>query len=195
MPHLKTRTRTTLLLCIMALLTSLLLARVHLFGDAGLYTTPSQPSFSQQSSIPPQVRDTLATKCADCHSNQPHAPFYGRLAPFSWLMERDILLARKHFDLSTWDAYTPAHQQTLQAQILQQVRSGKMPLPQYRLIHWNAVIAPTDLQLLTTWVHQSSAKSESELDSNSNAALSKPSTAAQGKIVFEKRCTGSHSLD
>ncbi len=184
------RLKIPILICLMALLTSLLLARVHPFGDAGLYTPPVQSTLSRHSSIPPQVRDTLIVKCADCHSsgNRHTPPFYARLAPFSWLMERDILLAREELDLSAWDTYTPDRQEVMQAKIAQQIRTGRMPLLQYRLLHWNAAITSSEQQNIAVWAHQASAVPESPAASRQPGAL-------QGKLVFEKRCTGCHSLE
>src|SRR5215469_14951324 len=93
---------------VIALLSSLLLARVHPFGDAGLYAANgSRTPIMQHSSVPPQVRELLVAKCADCHSTQTHMPFYGRLAPVSWLLERDIIEGLKHMNLSAWDTLAP----------------------------------------------------------------------------------------
>lgn len=183
--------RTAVLAAVLALPASLLLARVHPFGDAGLYAaTPAPAQIMQHSNVPPRVRDLLIAKCADCHSTQTRAPLYGRLAPISWLMERDILEGRKHMNLSAWDTYSPDEQQTLQSKILTQTRTQKMPLPQYRHLHRDSAITAADLDLLTQWAH---------LTSTLDPVPAQPSPtngdAVQGKLVFEKRCTGCHSLD
>jgi hypothetical protein len=39
--------------------------------------------------------------------------YYGHFAPASWLMERDIVEARKAMNLSLWDSYSADQQQTL----------------------------------------------------------------------------------
>ncbi len=184
-----TRIRITVA-CILALLSSLLLARVHPFGDAGLYaaSTSSQP-IMQHSNVPPPVRELLVSKCADCHSTQTRTPFYGHFAPISWLLERDILDGRKHMNLSAWQTYTPDRQQVLQAKIIRQIKAGKMPLPQYRSIHRESIVTAADLELLTKWNKQSGMIETISMNSNSSA------DAARGQIVFEKRCLGCHSLD
>src|SRR5271156_1088140 len=83
---------------------SLLLARVHPFGDAGLFAPHgSGAPFMENSSLRPEVRAILVQKCADCHSMQTHAPFYSRFAPASWLMERDVVEGRRHMNLSLWE--------------------------------------------------------------------------------------------
>ncbi len=175
--------------CVFALFSSLLLARVHPFGDAGLYTSQSPQPILQHSDVPPQVRELLVSKCADCHSTQTRTPFYGHFAPISWLLERDILEGRKHMNLSTWDTYTPDQQQIFQAKIVQQTKAGKMPLPQYRNIHRSSIITTADLELLTQWNHQTGSVKSISMPLNS------PSDIARGQLVFEKRCLGCHSLD
>ena len=112
---------------LLALFLSLTLARVHPFGDAGLFAAPRSQPPQLPMSIPPAARAILAASCADCHSTPARAPFYGHFAPISWLLERDILQARKHLNLSQWNQASPDQQQVLLAEIAQQARSGHMP--------------------------------------------------------------------
>jgi cytochrome c len=175
----------------MTLITSLLLGRVHPFGNAALYTTnAAQAPIMLHSAVPPEVRATLVAKCADCHSMQSQAPLYGRFAPVSWLLERDILNGRKEVNLSRWDSYSADQQETIKAKIVQETRSREMPLPQYRMIHWNARITDADVRGFTQWAHQMPA-----LQAGTGAPATEPGDAARGKDVFEKRCTGCHSLE
>ena len=176
--------------CAIVLTGSLLLARIHPFGDAGLYgAKAAKPSILEHSSVPPEVRATLIAKCADCHSMQTRSPVYGRLAPASWLMERDIVEARKHMNLSSWDTYSTDEQQILKAQIVQQTKLGKMPLLQYRILHRNSRVTDADVQILSSWAHGTASGAK---DSTSATGVGDP---MKGKQVFEKRCTGCHSLE
>jgi len=171
-----------------ALAASLLLARVHPFGDAGLLSGPrDNAALLAHASVPPQVRDLLANKCADCHSAVTRTPFYGHFAPISWLLERDILEGRRHMNLSAWDTYTADQQDTLKAKIVQETKSRKMPLPQYQMIHWNSRITSADVASLTHWVHGDDTP-------GSGAVVTLPGDPTRGQAVFEKRCTGCHSL-
>jgi cytochrome c len=183
--------RTVFIACVMMLVTSLLLGRVHPFGNADLYATKAvQAPIMEHSSVPPEVRATLVAKCADCHSMQTQAPLYGRFAPVSWLMERDILNGRKEVNLSLWDSYSADQQETIKAKIVQETKSREMPLPQYRMIHWDARISDADVQAFSHWTHPVTAA-----QSGSAAPASEPGDPARGKEVFEKRCTGCHSLE
>jgi cytochrome c len=169
---------------------SLVLARVHPFGDAGLYAAKgAETPILNNSQVPAEVRAILAEKCADCHSSQTRAPVYGHFAPVSWLMERDITRGRDAMNLTLWDRYSVDRQQTLAAKIAHETNAHEMPLPQYRLIHWNARVNDAETRTLTSWAHASSGSSGSEL--NRQAGEGNP---VRGKELFEKRCSGCHSL-
>lgn len=180
--------RAASLCCVVALAASLLLARVHPFGDAGLYSRPGlETPTLNRGQVPESVRAVLAEKCADCHSNQPRVPFYGRLAPASWLMERDIVNAREAMNLSAWEGYSAAQQQIFAAKIELQMKSRQMPPAQYRLIHWDARLADDDVRIVTQWAHGAQAM-------QANGTVAGEGDPTRGKALFEKRCTGCHAL-
>ena len=172
------------LACLLLLPVSLLLARVHPYGDAGLYAkrTPAAP-FMQDAHIPPDVRAMLAEKCADCHSAEVRTPLYGRFAPMSWLMEADIVRGRRAMNLAIWNSYSPDKRSALSQEIVVMARKGKMPLLQYRLIHWKSRINSTDLAALARWSQ-----------ANASAPAAASGDATSGEELFNKRCSGCHSL-
>lgn len=140
---------------------SFTLAQPHPFGNADLFAaTRSQPQ-QFPASIPPETRAILAADCADCHSSTPRAPVYGHFAPVSWLLERDILAARSHLNLSAWDSYSPDRQQVILAEIAQQARIGHMPPPQYTVIHRQTRLTASNIAALTNWTHTASLAIES----------------------------------
>jgi cytochrome c len=182
------RRKAALIFCTGALAASLALARIHPFGDAGLYAAKSvQTPIGKEVQVPPAVRAMLIEKCADCHSEQPRVPLYGRFAPASWLMERDIVEARKSMNLTVWNLYSDDQQQTLVAKMVQETKAHEMPPIQYRMIHWNARIVNADVRALSQWAHgPHSTEPDSAADGEGDAE--------RGKALFEKRCTGCHSL-
>jgi cytochrome c len=168
---------------------SLSLARIHPCGDAGLYRAMgARTPIVSNPHLPAEVKSVLVGKCADCHSNQPRVPIYGRFAPASWLMERDIVKARAAMNLSEWDSYSADQQQTYSAKMVEQIKTRKMPPIQYRAIHWNARIADADVKLFAQWAH-GPAVSQAE-----GGAAGSEGDPARGKTLFEKRCTGCHAL-
>jgi len=180
---------TAVLICgAIAFVSSLALARVHPFGYAGLDKAKGAESpILNNSQVPSAVRSILVEKCANCHSNQVQAPFYRHLAPLSWLMERDIVEARKAMNLSLWDTYSADRQQTLEAKMVHETRSHDMPPVQYRMIHWNARIADGNSEVLKLWAQGSQPTQASEVPPGEG-------DPARGRQLFEKRCTGCHTL-
>jgi len=176
------RAKTVSIWVAIAFAASLALARVHPFGAAGqAVDTPMM----EHSLVPPEVRAILANKCADCHSTQTRTPFYGHFAPVSWLMERDIVEARKAMNLSQWEAYSQEQRQSFAAKIAHETKAHRMPLAQYRLVHWNAPVNDAEIRVLEMWAHTSSSESQPQAEEGD---------PLRGKALFDKRCSGCHSL-
>jgi cytochrome c len=176
--------------CITTVAASLALARIHPFGNAGLYRAEEATRpIMERASVSPEVRAILAEKCADCHSNQTQVPLYGRLAPASWLMERDVIRGRQAMNLALWDSYSVDRQHTLAAMIVHETKEHRMPLLQYRLIHRDSRITDADLRALASWAHISSGSSFGHAETH--GAEGDPS---RGGALFERRCVGCHAL-
>jgi cytochrome c len=159
---------------------------VHPFGNPRVEPAEGLGTLLRGAKMPANAKAVLVQKCADCHSSETRWPVYARIAPGSWLIERDIVEARKNIDLSRWEQI-PAHQQeVLAAKIVQEARSGDMPPLQYRLLHWDAKLSKDDVQTLSTLGNGAGL---------SEAALAGDGDAVHGKAVFEKRCTGCHALE
>jgi cytochrome c len=103
------------------------LGYVHPFGNPRVEPAKGPGVLLQGANMPPDAKAVLVTKCADCHSSETRWPVYARVAPGSWLIERDIVEARKHMDLSRWELLSMEQQQVLLAKISHEAKSGNMP--------------------------------------------------------------------
>jgi cytochrome c len=159
---------------------------VHPFGDPRAEPAKGPGTLLQGATMPADAKTVLVTKCADCHSSETRWPVYARIAPGSWLIERDIVEARKKMDLSKWELMPADKQQVLTAKIFEEAKSGDMPPLQYRLLHWDAKLSKADVQALSKL---------GKSPGGSEAALAGDGDAERGKAVFEKRCTGCHAID
>jgi cytochrome c len=162
------------------------LGDLHPFGDPRVEPAEGLGTLLRGAKMPMDAKVVLVTKCADCHSSETRWPVYARIAPGSWLMERDIVEARKKMDLSRWEEMPVEQQQVLAAKIVQEAKSGDMPPLQYRLLHWDAKLTQADIQTLSM-LGKSGGGSEEALPGDGDAA--------RGKAVFEKRCIGCHALE
>jgi cytochrome c len=158
---------------------------VHPFGDPRVEAAKGLGTLLQGAKMPAEAKAVLVTKCADCHSSETRWPAYARIAPGSWLIERDVVEARRVMDLSRWDEMPVERQEVLMAKIAHEAKSGEMPPVQYRLLHWGAGLSAEDVKALAMLGNGAA----------SEAALGGAGDAAHGKIVFESRCTGCHATD
>jgi cytochrome c len=162
------------------------LGYVHPFGNPRVEAARGLGTLLQGANLPPDAKAVLVNKCADCHSSETRWPVYARVAPGSWLIERDIVEARKHMDLSRWELLSMEQQQVLLARISHEAKSGGMPPPQYVALHWGAKLSAPDVHTLLL-LSQGAGASE--------ATSAATGDAVRGKLVFEKRCTGCHAME
>jgi cytochrome c len=160
------------------------LAFVHPFGNPRVEPEKGLGTLLQGANMPADAKKVLLTKCADCHSNETRWPVYARLAPGSWLIERDIVEARKKMNLSNWQEMSADTQDVMIGKIIHEAKSGDMPPMQYHVLHWGAMLTAADVSALSS---MGSA-------GNGEKSLSGPGDAASGKAIFEKRCTGCHAM-
>ena len=162
------------------------LAFVHPFGDPRAVMPQGRDTLLRAPGVSPDVRAVLINKCADCHSAETQWPLYSRIPPGSWLIERDIVVARRNMDLSHWADLSTDDQALVRAKISEQAKRGTMPPTQYRALHPDAKLTSADIDTLTLWARGPTSTAEVSFA---------PADAARGKLVFEKRCAGCHSMD
>lgn len=103
-----------------------------------------------------EVRAVLQHSCYDCHSNATVWPWYGRIAPFSWLVAKDVREARAELNFSTWARLAPREQAHLLQEIGKEVEEGEMPPRLYLLPHPQARLSAADKAILLTWAQAAS---------------------------------------
>jgi len=175
-----------LIVAVLIVASVMALGHLHPFGDPRVEPAKGLGTLLQGAKMPADTKAVLVTKCADCHSSETRWPVYARIAPGSWLIERDIVEARKKMDLSRWEEMPVEQQQVLTAKIIQEVKSGEMPPMQYLALHWDAKISKADVEALSM-LGKSAGGSE--------AALAGDGDAVRGKAIFEKRCIGCHAME
>ena len=135
------------LACLPAL--SVALSLVHPWGD--LRHAEASGEILAGSAIPANVRTTIETKCADCHSNRTHWPVYSRLAPGSWLMEHDVHAARTAMNLSQWKEIPAEGRIEALTRIAAEARSGQMPPAPYAFMHPANRLTDAEKQEIAAW--------------------------------------------
>jgi len=173
----------TALLCVVSVIG---LGYVYPFGNPRVEPVKGLDTLLQDTNMKAEAKAVLVTKCADCHSNETKWLAYSRIAPGSWLIERDVIEGRKHLNLSHWTELSADAQQALEAEIATEAKRNAMPPLQYRMIHWGAALSREDVQALSTL-----GKSANSTEVVANGM----GDAERGRLVFEKRCIGCHAME
>lgn len=93
----------------------------------------------------PRIRELTVRACFNCHSNQTEWPWYANVAPFSWVVEFDVDVARRIVNFSEWN-----RKYDLALYSGQSVRLGNMPPVKYRMAHPEADLSEAELRELAT---------------------------------------------
>ena len=113
------------------------------------------PPVETEIPAPPEVRQVLERACYDCHSNESKWPWYGYVAPASWLVAYDIEEAREHMNFSTWNRYDREEQLDLVEEVWEEVEEGEMPPFFYTPLHSHANLDANDRAVLRAWAEAS----------------------------------------
>jgi len=89
--------------------------------------------------------------CQNCHSFNTEVPFYGRVAPMSWLLARDVQQARIHMNLSQWQEYSTDDRLMLLSEVGAAVKNHEMPVQRYLRLHSEARLSDQEREQIYQW--------------------------------------------
>jgi len=91
----------------------------------------------------PRTEELVRGACYDCHSNQTVWPWYGSVAPASWLLRYDIDKATYAFN---FDDITPEQGKGMVGLMVQKVKNNEMPPARYQMMHATARFSAQERQ-------------------------------------------------
>jgi len=100
---------------------------------------------------PAEVDRILRGACYDCHSHETRWPWYGYVAPISWLLADHVEHARGDLNFSRWPKYDLEAREHTFEEIREQITDDEMPLESYRLLHREARLSDADKAELLRW--------------------------------------------
>ena len=116
--------------------------------------------YGRNPSNPPVVREAIwdsprtaalvEAACYDCHSNATRRPWYSRVAPASWLLERDVRAGREELNFSEMDREDNEVDKAAET-----VEDGEMPPRRYALLHADARLSEAERRDLIAGLRRS----------------------------------------
>jgi heme-binding protein len=136
---------------------------IQFFRPDRLHTDEiTQDHIIRKMNVPDSALSILKRSCYDCHSNHTTWPWYSNISPVSWLVADDVKEGRKKMNFSEWGKLSQSKQVLRLESICEQIKEGEMPLPNYLIIHTNAVLTEHDKEILCQWSEKEKQKLESE---------------------------------
>jgi hypothetical protein len=91
----------------------------------------------------PRTRELAIRACFDCHSNETRWPTYADVAPFSWVLQKDVEAGRSVLNFSEW-----TRPNDLAAEAGASVIRRDMPPRSYRMMHGHAQLTDAETEEL-----------------------------------------------
>lgn len=107
-------------------------------------------------SVPDSLASVLFNACYDCHSNHTEYPWYSRISPLSWYLDKHIRQGKEDLNLSEYGLLEKADKIGALSDIYDALEAGTMPLQSYLLIHRDARISQEEIDALIDWTDQES---------------------------------------
>lgn len=110
---------------------------------------------------PPAVAALIRRSCADCHSSATRWPWYGRIPPGSWMIQSEVTRARGALDFSNWQSKNGRSRGIAIATFAAacaDVKSGRMPRPQYLFLHPDARMQAQEVARFCSWTQSETAR-------------------------------------
>ena len=111
-----------------------------------------------QLDMPTTVKKALVNACYDCHSDKTRYPFYGKVAPVSWLLAGHIRNGKEQLNFSRWASYDRKTSIKLLTAVCDEITTGEMPLKGYVYMHSRAVLNDKQIEEICQWTEEAAEK-------------------------------------
>ena len=101
---------------------------------------------------PENIGSLLQVSCYDCHSNNTRYPWYNKVQPIAYFLERHIKEGKAELNFSEWEAYSNRRKNSKLMSNISQIQDDEMPLYSYSLIHRDAVYSDSEKEMVIEYM-------------------------------------------
>lgn len=135
---------------LLVLLAALLI--IQLFHPKKNKSEGPQPNYiGNVYAVPDDVKAILSKACNDCHSNNTVYPWYSKVQPVDWWMNRHIIDGKKHLNFDEYTNRTAFSQFHKMEETIEMIKEGEMPLNSYTWIHKDAKLTAEEKAKVIDW--------------------------------------------
>ena len=104
------------------------------------------------------VADLIKNSCYDCHSNQTAYPWYSKISPVSWYLNKHIQRGKAELNASEYGNLDKSDKIEFLVDIAEVMEEGSMPLSSYTLIHKEARLSEEAREAIILWSEEEALK-------------------------------------
>ncbi len=108
----------------------------------------------RQEQLSPEIKELLSNACINCHSAQTKYLWYHKVAPVSWLVNKDVNEGKEHLNFSLWGKMDAFDKIGALDEICDEVKDGKMPIKAYAIMHKGARLTAEQKDALCSWTEK-----------------------------------------
>lgn len=101
--------------------------------------------------IPENAKSILAKACNDCHSNNTRYPWYAKIQPVDWWLNKHVVEGKKKINFDEYSNKPLRYQYHKMEEVIEMVKEGEMPLNSYTWTHKDAKLTDNEKSILTGW--------------------------------------------
>lgn len=122
--------------------------------------TPPDPGLDMLSLVSPEedITELVRKACYDCHSNQTVYPWYSKISPVSWYLDKHIREGKEELNFSEYGTLDKADKIGMFADFCDVLDAGTMPLQSYMILHAEARLSEEQQELLCQWTETEALK-------------------------------------
>ncbi len=101
--------------------------------------------------IPADVKSILGKACNDCHSNNTRYPWYAKIQPVDWWLNKHVVDGKKDLNFDEFTNRAPRYQYHKMEEVIEMVKEREMPLKSYTWTHKDARLTSNEREKMTGW--------------------------------------------
>lgn len=102
--------------------------------------------------IPSNTATLIKNACYDCHSNHTDYPWYDKIQPFAWVLEKHIDDAKRKINFNEFETYSSVKQKKILNAMHKAIENKTMPLTSYRIMHSEARLSKEERKEILDWI-------------------------------------------
>ena len=105
-----------------------------------------------------EIASMLKNACYDCHSGQTVYPWYSKISPVSWYLQKHIHDGKEEMNYSDFGSLDKVEKIGALSKACDVVDAGTMPLQSYGLIHKDARFTQEQKEAFCGWTEEEALK-------------------------------------